>query len=655
MRKWKKLPLYLVGFCLSGFLLLSGSYVTMAEVRSTKEQTAGEAIYVAGNPDLYPLEYYNEETKAYEGVLPEIYQRIAKKQGMDLCYVSAGSDNLQDRLAKNNQVEFVSAHYQGEVKGLQEEYQIASFEKKGKKYTICIGFTGIASGDTVELLKKELEVVDNQVILSNVLAETVDKRNQPSYMWWIVIIVALTGICTLLINYMFRVRYKKKKQDEMSYVDPLTGIGNSAYFKAEYENRIAPESSSLYYITYIAMPIHRLYQFFGEKKGEEIQIYAADMLSSSITDRDFLARIDEGIFALAVQSVTKEDAINIVKELLDQLNAYDENFLKEYRAEFRAGVYGLATAFVSCETAIYHARQGYHHAIQRKQEISYCDKVFLGQEEVRIKLQRKLTDALKNNRFVVVLQFIVTPEDGRICGAEALSRWNDVEEGELSPEKYIESMIDAGIVDRLDFYIFEQVCSILEQWGQETQFKDMFISCNFCRSTVERSDFLQRFQNIVQKYKFDRRNLVMELTEDTMTENQAVIYQHILACRDMGFRIALDDVGSGYTSFKDLCDYPADIVKMDRGIVIEAVTEKGYALLQGVVRLLHDLALEVLCEGVETEEQNQCVKQVNCDYIQGYYYSRVIPLEYSMDFCENYMRKLEEKGNENGDWDSVRE
>ena len=113
----------------------------------------------------------------------------------------------------------------------------------------------------------------------------------------------------------------------------------------------------------------------------------------------------------------------------------------------------------------------------------------------------------------------------------------------------------------------------------------------------------------------------------------------VMLCKDLlGFRIYLDDLGSGYTSFSNLCDYPIDVVKIDREILLKTDTPKGKALFGGIVNLAHKLDMAGICEGVETEEQNTLVSQSDCDYIQGWYYAKAMPLDKSEAFLENYDR-----------------
>ena len=118
----------------------------------------------------------------------------------------------------------------------------------------------------------------------------------------------------------------------------------------------------------------------------------------------------------------------------------------------------------------------------------------------------------------------------------------------------------------------------------------------------------------------------MEITEDAMEMDKDIAFSNILHCKEMGFLVALDDVGSGYTSFADLRDYPIDIVKIDRSLLNAAVTERGAALLRGIVALAHNLDMKVLGEGAETQGQVELLRKVGCDYIQGYFYYRPLPL-----------------------------
>ena len=619
---------------LAGLLLLFVTPAASAQVNTTKAPTAGSTVYIAGNPDFYPLEYYDTRTETYQGVLPALYAQISEDTGVDFTYIDAGRENQQQRLAKNRQVEIVSAYAQGEIKNLQEEYTLFTFERDGEPCTACVGFTEIITPELLQLLKEQLDAVDEDTWLSMTLAQTAEPKTKWSVILLLsAVILALLAATAVLTVRLLKNRNAGKKQQQDKQIDTLTGIGNAAFFQYSFEHYITAASRSLYYIAYIAVDMQRVEQYFGTTEAQELQRYAAGVLSAETADTDFAARLSDGVFALAFQCPNQEQAAEYMAERVMRLNGYGEKFFKEYRVVFQAGVFALGASEMPFETALYNARQGYLNAVRNKTAYCFSDPALLKREALKQRLQRKLTDALENREFKLYMQFIVDAQTGRICGAETLSRWQSPQEGLLMPSQYVEAMQTAGIIDQLDFYIMEEACRQLEAWGR-TGKKEPWLSCNFTRITVSSPDFFERFQAIADRYTFDHRRLVIELTEDSLTDNQTVAFQNVLACKKAGFRIALDDLGSGYSSFSDLCDYPIDVIKVDRHIVSKSVTERGGALLQGICKLARDLNIEVLCEGVESEEENAFARTTGCAYIQGYYYSRVYPQAEALDFCE---------------------
>ena len=190
--------------------------------------------------------------------------------------------------------------------------------------------------------------------------------------------------------------------------------------------------------------------------------------------------------------------------------------------------------------------------------------------------------------------------------------------------------------------MFEKVCEKLCAW-KGTEFDNITLSCNFTRITISEKDFVTKIENIAKRYNFDRERLLIEITEDSIEKNLITAMYNILKVKELGFRIALDDIGSGYTSLVSLCEYPIDVAKIDREILLLAGTEKGEKLFGGIVSLAHHLGLKVVCEGVETEEQNRLVGESKCDYIQGWYYSKALPENEAELFAKNYIFDLNNK------------
>ena len=249
-------------------------------------------------------------------------------------------------------------------------------------------------------------------------------------------------------------------------------------------------------------------------------------------------------------------------------------------------------------------------------------------------MTENIVNGLENNEFKMYLQFIVDSKTQKIVSAETLSRWDSPEKGLIGPVNYIEHMEVTGLISEHDFYMFELACRQLEKW-KDTEYEDISISCNFTRITLSEEDFIHKIKAIYERYDFDKSKLGIEITEDAIEKDRETATENVKFCKELGFVIYLDDLGSGYTSLANLCDYPIDVVKIDRDILLKTNTKRGKALFSGIVALAHYLDMAVICEGVETEEQNALIVESGCDYIQGWYYSKALPLEE----CESFVKR----------------
>lgn len=259
-------------------------------------------------------------------------------------------------------------------------------------------------------------------------------------------------------------------------------------------------------------------------------------------------------------------------------------------------------------------------------------------EKSSANLLKTIENGLQNGEFKMYLQFIVDNKTKGIVSAEALSRW-ETADGVVSPGKYIRAMEDSGLITVLDYRMFENACRKLSEWAR-TERGAISISCNFTRITISDADFADKIREIADKYSFERHKLIVEITEDSMERNFEAAKENIVAAKALGFTVALDDVGNGYTPLRNLCDYPIDVVKLDRALLLLTDTERGRKLFYGVISLMHSLDLTLVCEGVETEEQNEFVSASGCDLIQGWYYSTALPEVEAEAFARAYTHKI---------------
>lgn len=615
-------------------LLLAGSLISptsaMGKVWST-EEPAGEAgmVFVAGNPDLYPLEYYDTKEKCYKGVMPALLEEISDELGTDFVYVSSGTSDKRESLSKNRQAEVVSGYIIGEN---QPDNAISGcplfpITVDGETYDVGFAYTELASEELRDKMEGYLSGKGARELMNLLVSETREGRSSGMSMG---VKLVLVFEVLLFIGTACMLRRRRKKQEEKAevnrMVDTVTGFGNKEYFRHWFSSYISDHTRLLYYLVYLCFDINRVNSYYGEAEAESILCHAADVLSGHVGDSDFFARVTDGGFAIACQKASKEQMEEWTELILKKINEYSDRFKQDYRPKFCAGVYKLKRDDVSFETALYAAQQGYREAVRTRQSYIISNEKILSMELEKQELCKECIRALEEHQFHSYLQFITDAKTGRIIGAEALSRWKHPQKGLLMPRKYIDAMEENETIVKLDYYMFEEVCRLLQRFREEGR-EDLILFCNFSRKTVSLADFVDKVCSISQRYQFDHQHLCMEITENSMFDNDKISISNLQRCKDLGFIIAMDDVGSGYSSFRDLSQYPMDLVKIDRDLLLAASHEKGQLLLQGMNALFHSIHLRTLCEGIETQDQCDMVREMGIDYMQGFYIQRALPVK----------------------------
>ena len=608
-------------------VLAIGTFImpSSAKVVSTKNATSGQMVYVAGNPDMYPIEYYDEKDNKYKGLAPEMYEKISKDSGVDFAYVSAGNKNKQSSLAENDQVEMISVFEEDAVKGLKSKVLLFDYKKDGETVKVYVGFTPIAKKTTVDKVTKGIKKFSKKDAFK-VIIKNADDYKQKDYTLAIIVICILSFVILLLLINLIVYFIKKRKQKKNKWVDPLTGISNYKHFEYCYNNFITPISSVLYYVAYVAIDHDRLLRYANELTSHEIQKMAALEISGMLKDNDFAARILEGTFVVAFQAPDQERAEIGVKELVARLNNMGHSAMAKYNVYYKAGVYHLEDKHVTCDRAINNAQYGYGRAIESEKKYLFTDTNLLSEKEHENELEKRLWKAMNDNEFKVYLQYIYDKKGEKVCGAESLSRWVSMEEGVIYPNEFIPLLEKANLIDKLDMYMFESCCELLEEWSKGEK-KNLWLSCNMTRVTLLDQGFIDKIKKIADKYDFDRSKLVLEVTENFYVDNSVQVIENIKKCSEMGFKIALDDFGCAFSSIRDMCDYPTDIVKIDLKMVANIEEKNKTKFFEGLVGFIHHMGMETVFECVEDEDDMQLVTDSGCDYVQGFLFARVNPAD----------------------------
>ena len=240
--------------------------------------------------------------------------------------------------------------------------------------------------------------------------------------------------------------------------------------------------------------------------------------------------------------------------------------------------------------------------------------------------------ALEEKQFQVFYQPKHETITGHIAGAEALVRWSHPEYGFMSPNQFIPLFERNGFITKLDQFVLEQVCTDIKRWEQDG-LPLVPISVNVSRRDFMESGCIEKQYQIIDRYKVDHNLLHMEVTESLYSENTDLIISQVKKTQDMGFIIEMDDFGAGYSSLGLLSTFPLNVLKLDISFVRNI--KKNEIVIENIIKMAHRMGLLTIAEGAESVEQFKVLKTLGCDYIQGFYFSKPLPVR---EF-ESYLKK----------------
>ncbi len=588
-----------------------------------------DTVYIAGNPDAYPLEYYSKEDEAFCGVFPDMLKAVSEKTGISFTYISASDKNRQKELSRNNQVEMVSA-----LSSEQDECEVTEIlpvlevSSGGEEKTYGIGFTEIASAELVGKMKAAFSEISEEEKVGYLLANAGNSPELNSKNRLIkTLLFSAAAFFAIICGVIIVIAVKKKKQNrEDLQIDSLTGIGNAEYYKYAFDQLLSRQSKNLYALVYLACEIEKISTEYGEKAAEKIECYAAAHLNAKAASAEYPARLRDGVFVMLLQAPTERECEGRMLAIVDSLNLYIKGFYPNMENTFNAGVSRLCDhPDCNAETALYNAEQGYLAARRNGSCVEITAGNDLARSKKREKLRTSIINAVSDGEFRVYLQFIHESSSGKICGAEVLSRWQNREYGILHPHEYMDILKESGQIIAHDYEIFSYVCRRLEAWNT-APYDRLFLTCNFTRASLSQTDFVDRISEISSGYQFEHSRLVIEITEDSVAENAGTVSENIRRCREAGFKIAIDDMGTGFSSFADVYNNEIDFVKIAREFISSCTSERQQTILSNIVTLVHQTGAKVLCEGVESLSQAEFLSEINCDMMQGFYFSKILPL-----------------------------
>lgn len=578
-------------------------------------------IYVAGNPDAYPLEYFDKDTQTYAGVIPELLAEFSDQSTYEIVYYEADGTDHREELAQQKQVDLFSG-YEAEEEQLENTGVVTLFPGENA-YTLY--FTEAAPDAFQSNLRAYLEQVSPAEVTGLLMASVETPPNTQGMYWTMGAMgAALLVMAAVLLLTVRRYRRRLKESQQNVETDETTGLGNMEYLERYYKQYINDKNRILYQAVYFYVDTDRLRRLSSGQETDEFLRYCAVVLGEYTQDSDILAKVSEhGFIMLKLTGGTdKTDAW--LTAILDRIHDYAKLYGKPYETNIYAGIYALRAEDRDLNEIIFQASQGAYGAEKEDCRYLRCSKGMMDQFMQERHLQASIEQAFAQKEFQLYIQFYVDAANFAVVGGEALSRWKHPQKGVLLPSMFIPLMEREKMISRFDYYCLKEVCFFLKgllKEGVDT----FFVSCNFSRDTFAAADFVQKVQEIMNGFTFPRELLILEITESVSVRNAAQIRQNIIALKKYGVRVALDDFGEGFTSFYDLQKYPIDGIKLDKGLVDHVTTPIGTAILKAMIQVGHELNMTILAEGMETDEQVRAQQEIHCDVIQGFRFSHPMP------------------------------
>ncbi len=414
-------------------------------------------------------------------------------------------------------------------------------------------------------------------------------------------------------NLLYRVSY-----------DALTGIYNKTAFYQKAQEIIGENPEMSFEIMRIDIERFKVINdLFGEETGDRLLKYIARFFKHVNLPFCVYGRLHSDNFLL-LYPVGNDNR----QRFITSLQTMAASFSLDYRIVLCFGVYAIQDRRLSMSAMCDRASMALNKA--KLNGLMVCGEY---DEHMRQRIVDEqaivndMNDALERREFILYMQpkYELTTE--KVIGAEALVRWVHPVRGFVSPAEFIPVFEQNGFIFKLDRYVWEEACRFLRK-ALDAGRNPMPISVNVSRVDLYNTNIVRIFDKLVQKYEIPPRLLELELTESAYMDNPQQIIEIAKELQSLGFKILMDDFGSGYSSLNMLKDMPVDILKIDLKFLDSTdKSDRGGNILNSVVRMAKWLRIPVIAEGVETRQQADFLRTIGCNYVQGYYYSRPIPLQ----------------------------
>ena len=426
------------------------------------------------------------------------------------------------------------------------------------------------------------------------------------------------------IGEMWQVATHKAQLYWGAYHDVLTNLPNRRMLEQRFSARPRDEKRALLFIDLDRFK--HANDTLGHGVGDKLLVLVAERLSGSLHSSETLARVGGDEFVAILENVTSsEDATNAASGILSVLAQSFRVDEHELLLSASIGVslcpeHGndLFTLQERADKAMYVAK-----ALGRNQCAVFSSEL-AERERMLQEIGRDLYRALPSGQLRVYFQPLIK-RDGGVMGFEALLRWDHPVHGVISPLEFIHIAERSGLIVSIGEWVLSEACRNCASWSRDGE-RQVGVAVNVSAIQFEQEDFPERVIAIIGEHRLDASLLTLELTEGLLIRDIGRANRHLASLRSLGIRIALDDFGTGYSSLSYLTALPADTIKLDRSF-LNRDSSDAVAIVRSVIDLAHRLGLRVVAEGVETRAQRDRMLALDCDEIQGFYFSEPVPAD----------------------------
>ncbi|MBR9936863.1 EAL domain-containing protein [Oscillospiraceae bacterium Marseille-Q3528] len=413
--------------------------------------------------------------------------------------------------------------------------------------------------------------------------------------------------------------------------DCLTGLISFSRFKEEVERRIVGELAGSYVIIYTDFENFKYFnQQYGYCSGDQLLKDFCDAVMENMKETDvgdiYFSRVVSDQFILFRPVTDVNDTMKGVERINREFCSRQMLWHPEVRVRLRSGIYVINASCESASEAIDAANYARKQIQPSSPNMTFLyDENLAKQQELEIQTLNGIGSAIRNHEIEVYFQPKVRLEDNTVAGAEALSRWRQEDGTLMEPDLFIATLEKDGRIVDLDFYVLEQVAAFLSKCRDEGR-KLLPVAVNGSILHAQDADTVEKYRAVLEQYGVDPSLIEVELTETATVNDYDNIRRLFQDFQTAGFHTSMDDFGAGYSILNVVVDVPVDAVKLDKAFLMNCMSsEKGRTFLKFVIRVMKGLEYKVICEGIETKEQAEFLRQARCDLGQGYWFSKPLP------------------------------